>query len=70
MDIVVYIAGDMNMIKFHYGDKVKIIGGFYSGRNGRVTNIIHCFPFRDEYMVDIEGFVLGVCIEEKDMQAV
>ena len=32
------VGRSRNRTKFHYGDRVKVVEGFYSGHKGRVTN--------------------------------
>ena len=63
-------------MKFKYGDKVRVISGFYEGLNGTVIAIDPSFLFGSSYYVDMITIQNGTMktfpywIEEKELDCV
>jgi len=47
--------GKGDKMKFHYGDKIEVIGGFHKGRKGKV---IDCFFFPSCQIAFLREYVI------------
>lgn len=60
-------------MKFHYGDNVKVTGGFYIEKIGRVEDVREITRFfgerRYKYIVVFKGLGMGV-VEEKYLKKI
>lgn len=65
-------------MKFHFEDNVKVIGGFYKGQLGKVTDIIpgwayHTFwggekTYPTQYYITIPGSLGIIKVLEEDLE--